>query len=377
MASLPLLFCFIFVVVKAAIIDDREDVWANASDNITSQGAVPGEPPTNLLLIKPYHFDKFRGFAEVNNQAGVDVTATQGKEQSESITAENDEGLFYCTNILSRIHQRFYMHVARDMSNTLKKESDITVPQIIDQMRKEVLRGCNVVISGLIPLVEQPRSEKKGKVRSPIVRYVEQLGGNIATDVTGNTTHVIAARTGTEKVFKGVRVRGCAIVSVDWLMVCYWSMTLIDVTPYLLLPIRVKETALEDQVGKSLKKGAYQQDPSTINEKVPQESVVPSNDAVSSDDESFAAELERSILTGNSEQKPDRASLLLLPEDDEESLDGKLSEGNVQNNSDQEINDMPKRKSNDEQQRDSAYILSEGKAAVGLIQGNNKKLRKV
>lgn len=352
-------------------------MWANASDNITSQGSVPGEPPTNLLLIKPYHFDKFRGFAEVNNQAGVDVTATQGKEQSESVTAENDEGLVYCNNILGRIHQRFYMHVTRDMSNALKKESDITVPQIIDQMRKEVLRGCTVVISGLIPLGEQPRSEKKGKARSPIVRYVEQLGGNITTDVNGNTTHVIAARTGTEKVFKGVRVRGCAIVSVDWLMLCYWSMSLIDVTPYLLLPIRVKETALEDQVGKPLKKGAYQQDLSIVNEKVPQGDVLLSNDAVSSDDESFAAELERSILTGNSEQKSDRASLLLLPEDDEESLDGKLSECNVQKKSVKEISDMPKRKSNDEQQRDSASMPSGGKAAVGLIQGNNKRLRKV
>jgi hypothetical protein len=371
---------FFLAIFKAAIIDDREDVWANASDNITSEGSIPGEPPTNLILIKPYHFDKFRGFAEVNNQSGVDLTSTQGKEQSESETAEGDDGLLYCNNILGRIHHRFYMHVARDMSNTNKKESDITVPQIIDQMRTEVLRGCTIVISGLIPLGEQPRSEKKGKARTPIVRYVEQLGGNVATDVNVNTTHVIAARTGTEKVFKGVRVRGCAIVSVDWLMWCYWSISLIDVTPYLLLPIRVKETALDDQVGKQLRKGEktpeYQLELPNSKEKNPQKEVLVSNDAISSDDESFAAELEQSILTENSKQKSDRASILLPPDDDEESLDGNPPESCAQKKKVKEIKVMPKRKTNDGQQYGLASVPSGRKAVVEVLHGS-KKLRKV
>jgi hypothetical protein len=272
------------------------------------------------------------------------------------------------------------MHVVRDMSNTNKKESDITVPQIIDQMRKEVLRGCTIVISGLIPLGEQPRSEKKAKSRTPIVRYVEQLGGNVAADVNVNTTHVIAARTGTEKVFKGVRVRGCAIVSVDWLMWCYWSISLIDVTPYLLLPIRVKETALEDQFRKPLKQGEknaeYQLELSNSNEKNPRKGVFLSNDAISSDDESFATELERSILTGNSKQKSDRASILLLPDDDEESLDGNPPESYAQKKPVKEIKVMPSRKTNDGQQDGLASMPSGRKADVELLQGN-KKLRKV
>ena len=68
----------------------------------------------------------------------------------------------------------------------------------------------------------------------------------IQQDVDANTTHVVAARTGTEKVFKGSRVKGCAIVNVAWLMSCYWSISRKDVTPFLFVPIRLKETDLRD-----------------------------------------------------------------------------------------------------------------------------------
>jgi hypothetical protein len=66
----------------------------------------------------------------------------------------------------------------------------------------------------------------------------------IQQDVDEHTTHVIAARTGTAKVFKASRVNGCAIVNAAWLMSCYWSISLRDVSCFLLVPIRLKETDL-------------------------------------------------------------------------------------------------------------------------------------
>ena len=76
------------IATEAAATTDSQETKSNISSNLKvvneeSEGSIPGEPPTKLLLIKPYHFDKYRGFAEVNNQSGVDLTATQGKEQSE------------------------------------------------------------------------------------------------------------------------------------------------------------------------------------------------------------------------------------------------------------------------------------------------------
>ncbi len=321
--------------------------------------------------------------------------------QSDSDNAETDDGLFWCNSILSRLHQRFYLHVARDKNNPGKKDTDITVPQIVDQMRKEVLRGCSVVISGLIPLADQSRSETKVKVRSPIVRYVEQLGGTITPDVNEKTTHVIAARTGTEKVFKGVRIQGCAIVNVDWLMWCYWSISARDVTPYLLLPIRVKETALENNAGKPLKKeevairGAQQALPNTKDNTVTLTQMnlllAKNRDAESSDDESFAAELERSILTENSERQTDRAPVLLLTDDDDESDDdispkssgslcrpSVLHHTKIQKNPAKTINvsSMHKRNTVDMQQSDSAEAnIEAGKKVTSELQKGNKRLK--
>lgn len=50
---------FISHSFKAAIVDDRDDVWANAKNN---ESGRPGEPPDNLLLVRPYHWKPFSGY---------------------------------------------------------------------------------------------------------------------------------------------------------------------------------------------------------------------------------------------------------------------------------------------------------------------------
>lgn len=46
-------------------------MWANANNNVTGR---PGEPPENLLLVKPYHWRPFMGYADVNNASGIDLS---------------------------------------------------------------------------------------------------------------------------------------------------------------------------------------------------------------------------------------------------------------------------------------------------------------
>ena len=38
---------------------------------------------------------------------------------------------------------------------------------------------------------------------------------------------------------------GCAVVSINWLMDCFWSLTLKDVTPYLLAPVKEARGVVE------------------------------------------------------------------------------------------------------------------------------------
>ena len=59
-------------------MDDQEDEWANAKNNVTGW---PGEPPDNLLLMKPYHWKPFMGYADVNNASGGDLLENGDAQQ--------------------------------------------------------------------------------------------------------------------------------------------------------------------------------------------------------------------------------------------------------------------------------------------------------
>jgi RNA polymerase II subunit A-like phosphatase len=147
----------------AVIVDDREDVWANAQDS----SKIKGEPPENLLFIRPYHWKPFLGFADVNNAAGEDISG-----ESTTTEDEDDEALLWTLDCLKRTHKRFY-NAINETGN-----SDITVPPLLRQMRQEVLQGCTLVFSGLIRLDQQNRASRFP--RPNVVRYGESLGARVS-----------------------------------------------------------------------------------------------------------------------------------------------------------------------------------------------------
>ncbi len=143
----------------AAVVDDREDVWANAKDN--SKGTIRGEPPDNLLLVRPYHWQPFVGFADVNNAAGADLSG--------SGPAKQDKQLLHTKDILEKLHKRYFKQSAEGNRQT--------VPDTLKQMRKEVLMGSHIVLSGLVPLHKQGID---GAVARPhFVRYAQNLGAKV------------------------------------------------------------------------------------------------------------------------------------------------------------------------------------------------------
>lgn len=146
----------------ALIVDDREDVWANAQDVSKKRG----EPPDNLLLIRPYHWKPFLGFADVNNAAGEDISG-----ESTTTEDEDDTALLWTLGILERMHSNFY----REHAN---REIIMTVPPVIRDMRAQVLAGCTLVFSGLIPLRQQNQTFQYP--RPAVVRYGESLGATVS-----------------------------------------------------------------------------------------------------------------------------------------------------------------------------------------------------
>ena len=151
----------------AAVIDDREDVWANASDN--SVDTMKGEPPENLILVRPYHWQPFSGFADVNNASGEDLSGDQGGNgDGEDPSAEKDVQLIWTSRILKGLHRRFYRQEMDDRKS---------VPQLLVDMRKHVLDGVTIVLSGLVPLHKQALGVEEA--RPPFVRYAQSLGARV------------------------------------------------------------------------------------------------------------------------------------------------------------------------------------------------------
>jgi TFIIF-interacting CTD phosphatase-like protein len=223
----------------AAVVDDREDVWANAQDQVTStdQRKRPGEPPDNLLLVRPYHWDTFLGFADVNNASGADLSSSSPADSKPSSSpkrgsSESDQQLLWTSDVLMRLHERYYQHNNESGDDAARP----SVPEILASMRREVLRGCNVVLSGLIPIHKQNSAAESDRPRPPIVRYVEDLGGRILNSVMSEATHVVAAKDGTDKIVAARKVPGCVVVKTAWLMECVWSLTRRDELQHVLGP---------------------------------------------------------------------------------------------------------------------------------------------
>ena len=164
---------------QAAIVDDREDVWANAKNNDTGR---PGEPPDNLLLVKPYHWKPFSGYADVNNASGNDLSKdddTSDTSNDKLDDSEDDRQLLWTADILKRLHDRFYSSLLHQEERT-----DISVPSLLRAMRKETLLRhpqAKIVFSGLIPINKQ---SFPASVRPPVIRYAEELGAEVGCHAT-------------------------------------------------------------------------------------------------------------------------------------------------------------------------------------------------
>ena len=203
----------------AVIVDDREDVWAKAE--------LSQEPPDNLLLVRPYHWKPFLGFADVNNASGADLSQTglaDTNTDNEHPVKETDAQLLWTLDILDRLHNRYY-------SSAGEKN---TCPQHLKIMRQEVLMGSEVILSGLVPIHQQSRDATVP--RPEYIRYVNQLGARLNESVVPALTHVVAARDGTDKVMQARRIPGCFVVKASWLMESLWCLTRPDEARHLLGP---------------------------------------------------------------------------------------------------------------------------------------------
>ncbi|RWS11626.1 RNA polymerase II subunit A C-terminal domain phosphatase-like isoform X2 [Dinothrombium tinctorium] len=131
---------------------------------------------------------------------------------------DEDDYLLYLEDILQRIHKEYFRLYDESSRNGGESNKPPDLKDLVPKLRKETLKGVNVVFSGVIPTNMPPEKSK-------LWCLAIALGAKVQKDIfidrnsEENTTHLIAAKYGTFKVNKAIKHR-IKIVNPLWLTCC-------------------------------------------------------------------------------------------------------------------------------------------------------------
>ncbi|KAL6911635.1 hypothetical protein ACP4OV_000440 [Aristida adscensionis] len=162
------------------ILDDTDRVWPEQQDN--------------LILMDRYVY--FASTCRNFGYAGMSSLAELRRDER-----EGDGSLAVALGVLRRVHGEFFGSVLGG------RFADVR--EVIALVRGEVLRGCTVAFTRVIPL-EACAEEHH------LWRLAEKLGAVCVADVEAKVTHVVAQDPGTEKA-QWARDNNKFLVNPDWI----------------------------------------------------------------------------------------------------------------------------------------------------------------
>ena len=140
-----------------------------------------------------------------------------------------DDFLIHLRDILTRIHTEFYTQYD-EIKKTIHTSSTTDIPtpdlkEIIPKMRQSILKGANILFTGVIPTNMPPeRSREWNTARAFGATVHDQLipglNSSDPSQMLRATTHVVAAKVGTSKLREARRTPGMKIVNPRWLWSC-------------------------------------------------------------------------------------------------------------------------------------------------------------
>ena len=203
----------------------------------------------------------------VNNSNEKTIDIKEDNESQKGLDDDNDDYLLYLEEILKKIHAEFY----KEFDEKMKYKSDgeeIRLPnlkEIIPRVRKCVLRGVNIVFSGVIPTNIPPEKNK-------LFNIAKAFGANITSDLvlegSPKTTHLVASKWGTVKVNKCIKAKNIFIVNPNWLYTCAERWERVDERLYPL------EREMSAEKNKSSTKQTQHQTRKSMTQSTPQTQVV-------------------------------------------------------------------------------------------------------
>ena len=222
-----------------------QDSEASTGQNISASKEEEMKEISSNTETESHGDDKSTGTEDPAAPAGSKMGENDRADNDEEVEwDDNDDYLLHLEEILTRIYKAFYSMVdeGRRLSpspslcpdlnqGTKENPSDLSpgakgklpdLKSLIPYVKRKTLKGCNIVLSGLVPLNTSPDKSYAHFV-------AKSLGATIQQDVVSPkqagrkgqvTTHLVAAKPGTIKHKSALRVRGVHIVHSAWLWAC-------------------------------------------------------------------------------------------------------------------------------------------------------------
>lgn len=170
------------------ILDDTHRVWERHKEN--------------LILMKRYHFF-------TASYCKFHINAKSGGELKND-ESESDGALATILEILKHAHRSFFDTENKDHKSDLSSRD---VRQVLKEIRQEILRGCKIFFSPVLPY--RPRE-------IPIWEMAQQMGAICSREVRSSVTHVITVDKNAEEARWALQNKKFLVVP-DWIEEAYYS----------------------------------------------------------------------------------------------------------------------------------------------------------
>ncbi|XP_062343003.1 RNA polymerase II subunit A C-terminal domain phosphatase isoform X1 [Osmerus eperlanus] len=232
--------------VEGGVPEDSalKEVENNGSGAAGENSSEAGEPP-GVVLPDPELgngcSEPDRREAETESQNSEQSGVTMGEEsldqsmedeeddEEEEADVDQDDHLIYLEGVLERIHAEYYARYEA----YLRKENTETpdIRKIVPELKSRSLEGTTIVFSGLYP-TNYPMERTRECYHAKALGAKIGKGLVLSSKESGSTTHLIAARAGTEKVRQAQGCRHLHVVNPDWLWGCLERWERVDEVLY-------------------------------------------------------------------------------------------------------------------------------------------------
>ncbi|NWU72537.1 CTDP1 phosphatase, partial [Pterocles burchelli] len=158
--------------------------------------------------------------SQISEQSGFTMGESLDQsmeEEEEEDDTDDDDHLIYLEEILVRVHTDYYTKYDKYLKKEIEEIPDIR--KIVPELKSKVLADVTIIFSGLYPTnfpIEKTREHYHATALG--AKIVKNLV--LSADDPDKATHLIAARTGTEKVRQAQDCKDLHVVNPDWLWSC-------------------------------------------------------------------------------------------------------------------------------------------------------------